>query len=129
MPRRASAFAGSPVPPPRTVGTLPDSAAAALGLRRLRHCRLRAFGGGNQLQKFLRIVQPLLEFWPETLRRNLGGDGHVAGGRVGGNKFHFINSDRCLFTIAKAVLDLFGDILRLGTAEEKARTRRRTRRW
>src|SRR5262249_39901171 len=40
---------------------------------------VRTFGRSNQLQKFLRIIQPLLELWTECLRGDLRRDADVAG--------------------------------------------------
>ena len=38
----------------------------------------RAFCRRDQLQQFLRIVQPLLELWPQCLRRDLRRDADIS---------------------------------------------------
>ena len=53
--------------------------------------RVRAFRRGDQLQQLLRIVQPLLEFRSQSLRRNLRRHADVPGERVGRHKLHFID--------------------------------------
>ena len=76
--------------------------------------RVRAFRGCDQLQQFLRIVQPLLEFGAERLCRDLRRNAHIAGQRVGSHELHFINLDgAAFFVFAQRFLDLLGNVLRL----------------
>ncbi len=78
------------------------------------------FSSRNQLQKFLRIIQPLLEFGTERLSSDLGRDGNVAGSGIGRNKLDFIDSMvACLLSSVKNFLDLFDDILRLSAANSE----------
>ena len=74
---------------------------------------VRAFGRGDQLQQFLRIIQPLLEFRPERLGRDLSGDADIPGQRIGRHKLHFINLDRAAQLAAgtERFFDLLGNVL------------------
>ena len=79
-----------------------------------------AFGSRNQLQQLLRIIQPLLELWSQGLRRDLRGDTHIAGQRIGSYKLYFIDLDRAaLLARAESFFDLLGNILgfRSGNSE------------
>jgi hypothetical protein len=75
------------------------SAAAGIG----------AFCRCDQLQQFLRIVQPLLKFRSQCLRGDLRRHANIACQRIGRDKFHFVNSDRALFAGA---VQRFFDLLR-----------------
>ena len=84
--------------------------ASAAGVGALRRC--------NQLQQLLRIVQPLLEFRSEGLRRDLRRHADVAGQRISRHKFHFIDLDCALSAaVAEGFFDLLGDVLRFGTSQ------------
>ena len=72
---------------------------------------LRAFRGRNQLQEFLRIVKPLLEFRAQGLGRNLGCDADLAGRRIGRDKSYFVDADRSGLAVPEGALDLFDHIL------------------
>ncbi len=98
---------------PRTFGTLPTGTlpGASPG------SALRAFGGRDQLQQFLRIIEPLLEFRAQGLGRDLGRNADLAGGRIGGHKPHFVDADRGALAVSKSVLDLFDHVLGSGSAQ------------
>ncbi len=75
--------------------------------------RVRAFGSRDQLQQFLRIIQPLLEFRSESLGRDLRRDADIPGQRIGRYELHFINLDgAALLVRAERFFDLLRDILR-----------------
>ncbi len=79
-----------------------------------------AFRRCNQLQQFLRIVQPLLEFRAQGLRRDLRCHADVASQRVGRHKFHFIDLDRAaLAFVVERFFDLLGYILGFGPSDRK----------
>ncbi len=65
----------------------------------------------NQLQKFLRIVKPLLEFRAQGLGCNLGCDADLAGRWIGSDKSYFVDADRSRLAVAEGALDLFDHIL------------------
>ena len=75
--------------------------------------------GGNQLQKFLRIIEPLLEFGAQRLGGKLGSNGIFAGGGIGGYELDFIDADRGILVITEGFLDLLGEVLRFGAAHGK----------
>ena len=77
---------------------------------------LRAFRGRNQLQKFLRIIKPLLEFRAQRLGRNLGRNADLAGRRIGSDKPYFVDADRSRLAVPEGALDLFDDVLGPGSA-------------
>ena len=77
---------------------------------------MRALRSSNELQQFLRIIQPLLELRTESLRGNLRRNGNVACARIRRDKSDFIDPYCGLFIVSKSVLDLLDDILGLGTA-------------
>src|SRR6202140_3735116 len=79
----------------------------------------RSLRGGNQLQKFLWVVKPLLEFGSQRLGGELGGNGIFAGRGIGGDKLDFIDADRGVLVIAQGFLNLFGEVLRFGAAHGK----------
>ena len=81
--------------------------------------RACSLSGGDQLQKFLWIVEPLLEFRAEGLGRELRRHRKFAGGRIGRDKLDFIDADRGILVFAESFLDLFREILRLGAAHGK----------
>ena len=72
---------------------------------------LRAFRGRDQLQKFLRIIQPLLEFRAQRLGRNLGCNADLAGRRIGRDKPYFVDPDRSCLAVPEGALDLFDHVL------------------
>ena len=72
--------------PSGTMGTPSARAATA-------SASVRTFGGRDELQQLLRIIQPLLELRSQRLRRNLRRDAHVAGQRIGGDELHFVDLD------------------------------------
>ena len=80
----------------------------------------RSLGGGNQLQKLLRVIEPLLEFGAEGLGGELGGDGIFAGGGIGGDELDLIDADGGILVIAEGFLDLLGEVLRFGAAHGKS---------
>ena len=104
------------VPPPAS--TAGCSAASAQPLHYIRErCQwvrrpraatagTRAFGRGDQLQQFLRIIQPLFEFRAQSLGGNLRRDGYIGRARVSGHKFDFIDPDCGLFVVPERILDL-----------------------
>jgi len=71
------------------------------------------------LQKFLRVIEPLLEFRAEGLGGELGGDGIFAGGGIGGDKLDFIDTDGGILVVAEGFLNLLGEVLRFGTTHSK----------
>ena len=77
---------------------------------------LRAFRGCDQLQKFLRIVKPLLEFRAQRLGRNLGCNADLAGRRIGRDKSYFVDADRSCLAVPEGALDLFDHVLGPGSA-------------
>jgi hypothetical protein len=80
---------------------------------------LALLGGGNQLQKLLRIIQPVLEFRAERLRGELRGHGKFAGGGIGSHELDFIDADRGILFVAEGLLNLLGEVLRFRTAHGK----------
>src|SRR2546430_5731909 len=68
---------------------------------------MRALRSSDELQQFLWIIQPLVEFRTESLGGNLRRDGYVARAWIGRDKSDFVDSDRSLFVVSKRVLDLF----------------------
>ena len=83
--------------------------------------RIRPFGSGDQLQQFLRIIQPLLELRSQRLRRNLRRDADITGQRIGGHKLHLIDSDAAArFICAQSFLNLPRDILALRSGDRKS---------
>ena len=81
--------------------------------------RASTLSGGDQLQHFLRIVQPLLEFGAERLRCELRGDGNFSGRGIGGDELHFVDFDGRILVFAERLLELLGEILRLRSAHGK----------
>ena len=79
----------------------------------------RSLGGGDQLEKFLRVIEPVLEFGAKSLSGELCRHGKFARGGIGGNKLDFIDADGGTLVVAQAFLDLFGEVLRLGAAHGK----------
>ena len=79
----------------------------------------RAFGRGNELQQFLRIVQPLLEFGAQRLGSNLRRDGYVSVAWISRYKFDLVDPNRRLFVIPERILDLLDHVLSFGTAHGK----------
>src|SRR5229473_370498 len=79
----------------------------------------RSLSGGDQLQKFLRVIEPLLEFGAEGLGGELGGNGIFAGRGIGGDELDFINADRGILVITEGFFNLLGEVLRLGAAHGK----------
>ena len=79
----------------------------------------RSLGGSDQLQKFLRVVEPMLEFRAEGLGGELGGHGIFARGGIGGDELDFIDADGGILVIAERFLDLFGEVLRFGATHGK----------
>ena len=53
--------------------------------------------------KFLRIIQPLLEFGPQRLGCNLRRNGHVGRARIGRHKLHFVDPDRGRLAVSEDV--------------------------
>ena len=96
------------LPQSQRLGTLPTAA-----VRSVRTCALRR---GNQLQQFLRIIQPLFELRPQRLRRQLRGHRYFPRRRVGCHELDLINPDGRILVVAQSLLDLLGEVLRLGTA-------------
>ena len=91
-------------------GTLPIGAPPATT------AALRAFRGRNQLQQFLRIIKPLLEFRAQRLRSDLGCDADLAGRRIGRYKLTSLMRIEVVLLSPKASLDLFDHILGPGSA-------------
>jgi hypothetical protein len=79
----------------------------------------RSLRGRDQLQEFLRIIEPLLEFRTDGLGGQLGRDGNFSGGRIGGNELDLINADGRILVVAEGFLDLLGEVLRFGPAHSK----------
>ena len=63
--------------------------------------RVCAFGSSNQLQQFLRIVQPRLELGAKRLRGDLRRDADVARQRIGCHELYFIDLDCAALFIAR----------------------------
>ena len=78
--------------PAGTLGTLPKRNHRSPGLS-VPSARAGAFGGSDQLEQFLRIIQPLPEFWAEGLRGNLRGYAYIASQRVGRDELYFVDFD------------------------------------
>ena len=79
---------------------------------------LSPFCGRDELQQFLRIVEPFFEFWSQGLRQS-SRNADLARGRVSGDKLDLVDADRRLLVIPKSVFDLFGDVLSLGAGHGK----------
>ena len=79
----------------------------------------RSLGGGDQLQKLLRIAEPLFGFGAEGLSGELGGHGNLAGGGIGGDELDFIDADGGILVIAEGFLNLLGEVLGFGAAHGK----------
>jgi hypothetical protein len=62
----------------------------------------------------------MFEFWAKSLGGDLSGHGKFARGRIGRDKLHFIDADGRIFVIAKAFLNLLGEVLRLGATHGKS---------
>jgi len=72
------------------------------------------------LQQLLRVIEPRFEFGTECLCGDLGGDADIAGQRISGDEFHFIDLDRASRTAnAQGVFDLLGNVLRFGTGNSE----------
>ena len=97
------------------VGTLPRGAPPGTP-----HRRARSLGGSDQLQKFLRVVEPLLEFGAEGLGGELRRHGILAGCGIGGDELDFVDADGGILVIAESFLDLLGEVLRFGAAHGKS---------
>ena len=78
-----------------------------------------SLGGGDQLQQLLRIAEPLFGFGAQSLSRELGGHGNLAGGGIGGDELDFIDANGGTLVIAEGFLNLFGEVLGLGAAHGK----------
>ncbi len=94
-------------------------AAQGRAARSARTAVARSLSGGDQLQKFLRVIEPLLEFGAEGLGGELGGNGIFAGRGIGGDELDFINADRGILVVAEGFLNLLGKVLRFGAAHGK----------
>jgi len=77
-------------------------------------------GSGNQLQKLLRIVQPVPEFGAERLGRKLCGNRKLAGSGIGGDELDFIDADGGILVVAERLLNLLGEVLRFRPAHGKS---------
>src|SRR5262249_48788682 len=81
--------------------------------------RARTFRSRNQLQQFLRIIQPIPEFRAERLRSNLRSHADLTSSRIGSYKLDLVNADAGLFAVPQGRLDFFSDILRFGATDGK----------
>ena len=63
-----------------------------------------------------------LEFRAEGLGRDLGGNGNVAGRRVGGNELNFVDPDGRLLIVTKDGFDMLGDVLGSGARRKRLRS-------
>ena len=72
------------------------------------------------MQQFLRIIQPLLEFWSQRLRGDLGRNHYVSGCGIGRHELHFVNLDGGIFDFAERVFNVLGDILALGAPNRES---------
>jgi hypothetical protein len=110
-----SGSAASPTPSAANGGHCADGRASRVTIS----SAVGAFGSRNQLQEFLRIIQPLLELGSECLCGDLGCDRNFSGGWISSHEFHFIDLDRRAATVAKGVFDLLGDVLSFRPANRK----------
>ena len=72
---------------------------------------LCTFSGGDQLQEFLWLVEPLFELRAERLGCDLGGHADFAGGRIGSHELHFIDLDAGFLVVAQGFFDLLSHVL------------------
>ena len=84
-----------------------------------RPARARTFRCGDQLQKFLRIIQPFFEFRSQSLRRNLCRHAYVRRARIRRHKLHFIDPNRRSLAVTERVFNLLHHILSLGSTHGK----------
>ena len=91
----------------------------AANRRASRRAALGAFSCGDQLQQFLRIVEPLLEFGTQRLCRDLSRHAHLAGRRIGGYKPDLVDADGSVLAVPKSTFDFFNDVLGSGSAQSK----------
>src|SRR5450755_4946303 len=70
----------------------------------------------DQLQKLLRVVQPLFEFGAERLGSELRRHRNLARGRIGRHKLDFVDADRGILVVAEGLFKLLREVLRLGPA-------------
>ena len=82
-----------------------------------RACSLRR---SDQLQHFLRVVQPLFEFRAERLCRQLCRHGNFSGRRISRDKLYFVNFDGGVLVIAQRFFKLPGEVLRLRSAHRES---------
>ena len=83
----------------------------------------RSLGGGNQLQKFLRVIEPLLGLGTEGLDSELCRHGILTGYRIGGHELDFVDAVEIL-VIAERFADCLAKSCALEAPMAKARTSR-----